>query len=48
MFPVGVIPFTYVSSFLFVSENNAQTITIFVNIVFAGIGAIVIFLIRIF
>ena len=34
------MPFTYVSSFLFTSESEAQTITIFVHFVFAGIGSI--------
>lgn len=43
-----MIPFTYVSSFLFTKENLAQTITIFVHLVFAGIGAIVVFVLRIF
>lgn len=47
LFPVGVIPFTYVMSFVFQSENVAQTITIFLHFVFAGIGAIVIFLLKI-
>lgn len=46
MFPVGVIPFTYVSSFLFTNENLAQTATIFTHFVFAGIGGIVVFILR--
>lgn len=36
-----MIPFTYVMSFLFTKENVAQTITIFLHFVIAGIGAIV-------
>lgn len=47
LYPVGVIPFTYVSSFLFTTENLAQTITIFLHFVFAGIGAIVVFILRV-
>lgn len=47
LYPVGVIPFTYVTSFLFTTENVAQTITIFVHFVFAGIGAIVVSILRI-
>jgi len=43
LYPIGVIPFTYVSSFLFSSENVAQTITIFLHFVFGGIGAIIVF-----
>ena len=47
MYPLSVIPFTYVSSFLFSSENIAQTITIFFHFVFAGIGTIVAYILRI-
>jgi ATP-binding cassette subfamily A (ABC1) protein 3 len=47
IFPFGVIPFTYVSSFLFTSENIAQTVTIFMHFVIAGIGAIVAGILRI-
>lgn len=47
LYPVGVIPFTYVTSFLFTSENVAQTITIFLHFVFAGIGSIVTFILQI-
>jgi ATP-binding cassette subfamily A (ABC1) protein 3 len=46
LYPVGVIPFTYVTSFFFASENVAQTITIFVHFVFGGIGAIVVLILR--
>lgn len=41
LLPVGVIPFTYVSSFLFTKESVAQTLTIFLNFLIAGIGVIV-------
>jgi len=47
LYPVGVIPFSYVTSFLFQTENVAQTITIFMHFVFAGIGAIVVFILKI-
>lgn len=47
MFPLGVIPFTYATSFIFSSENIAQTVTIFMHFVFAGIGGIVVFILRI-
>jgi ATP-binding cassette, subfamily A (ABC1), member 3 len=47
LYPVAVVPFTYVFSFLFTTENVAQTITIFMHFVFAGIGAIVIFILRV-
>lgn len=47
LYPVGVIPFSYVTSFLFTTENVAQTITIFLHFVFAGIGSIVVFILKI-
>lgn len=46
LYPVGVIPFTYVTSFLFTQENVAQTITIFIHFVFAGIGPLVTLILR--
>lgn len=46
LFPIGVIPFTYVTSFAFGSENIAQTVTIFAHFVIAGIGAIVTSILR--
>lgn len=46
LFPIGVIPFTYVTSFMFSSENIAQTVTIFLHFVIAGIGAIVASILR--
>jgi ATP-binding cassette, subfamily A (ABC1), member 3 len=46
LYPIGVIPFTYVFSFIFTTENVAQTITIFMHFVFGGIGAIVVLILR--
>ena len=46
LYPFAVIPFTYVTSFFFASENIAQTVTIFLHFVFAGIGAIVAIILR--
>ena len=42
-FPVGVLPFTYVTSFLFTSESSAQTFTMFVSFFAMGVLASVIF-----
>ena len=47
LYPVGVVPFTYVMSFIFESENVGQTITIFLHFVFGGIGTIIVFILRI-
>jgi ABC-type multidrug transport system fused ATPase/permease subunit len=46
LFPLGIVPFTYVFSFLFTSENVAQTIIIFLNFVLGGIGAISVYFLR--
>lgn len=47
LFPIGVVPFTYATSFVFQNENVAQTVTIFLHFVFSGIGGIVVFVLRI-
>lgn len=44
---MGVVPFSYATSFIFRSEVVAQTITIFLHFLFAGIGALVVFILRI-
>jgi ATP-binding cassette subfamily A (ABC1) protein 3 len=46
LYPVGVIPFSYMTSFLFTSETVAQTLTIFLHFIFAGIGSLVVFILR--
>lgn len=46
LFPAGVIPFTYVTSFMFVKDSFAQTFTIFLHFIFAGIGGIIAFILR--
>ena len=46
MYPVGIVPFTYASSFLFTNDTVAQTVTIFLHFVVAGIGAIATFIMR--
>ena len=46
IYPFGIISFTYATSFLFTNENLAQTVTIFLHFVFSGIGAIVVFVLR--
>jgi ATP-binding cassette, subfamily A (ABC1), member 3 len=47
VYPLGLVPFTYVSSFLFTSDNVAQTVTIFFHFVLAGIGAITTYIMRV-
>jgi ATP-binding cassette, subfamily A (ABC1), member 3 len=46
LYPVGIVPFTYVSSFLFSNDSVAQTVTIFLHFVVAGIGAIATLIMR--
>ena len=47
LYPIGIVPFTYVSSFVFQSDTVAQTVTIFFHFVLAGIGAITTFIMRV-
>lgn len=47
LYPFGVIPFTYATSFMFSGELAAQTVTIFIHFVLSGIGGIVVFILRI-
>ncbi len=46
LYPVGIVPFTYASSFLFTNDSVAQTVTIFLHFVVGGIGAIATFIMR--
>ncbi len=46
LYPLAIVPFTYVTSFRFTNENVAQTVTIFLHFAFAGIGAIATFILR--
>jgi len=48
LLPVGIVPFTYVLSFFFTKESIAQTVVIFINLIFAGIGSLVVTLLRFF
>lgn len=41
-----MVPFTYVTSFIFTNDNVAQTVTIFLHFAFAGIGAITTLILR--
>ena len=45
--PVGAIPFTYASSFVFTSDSGAQTITIFLHFFVLSISSVMIFSLRI-
>jgi len=47
LYPIGVIPFTYATSFIFSTESVAQTFTVFIHFLFAGIGSLVVFILRI-
>lgn len=46
--PLGAIPFTYVTSFIFTSQTIASTFTNFLHICALGILATTVFLFRIF
>lgn len=46
LFPLAIVPFTYVTSFIFPNELIAQTVTVFFHFVFAGICCIITFMLR--
>ena len=46
IFPIGVLPFTYVTSFLFSSESSAQTFTMALNFFTIGVLSTVVFQMR--
>ena len=43
LFPPAIVPFTYVTSFFFKSDINAQICTLFLHFVTGGLLAIVVF-----
>ena len=47
MMPLGVIPFTYASTFLFTAESAASSLTIFLHVAMLGILTAVVFSFRI-
>lgn len=46
VFPLGVLPFTYVTSFIFTSDSAAQTFTMFFHFLIFSIASVIIFFIR--
>jgi len=46
IFPFAVLPYTYVMSFIFKSDNSSQTFTMFFNFLLMGIAPIAIFVLR--
>jgi len=47
VFPFGIIPFTYVTSFIFSAESAAQTFTMFFHAAIILVGSTLIFVLRI-
>lgn len=43
LFPPAVVPFTYVSSFIFSSDITAQIVTLFIHFVFGALGTAIVF-----
>ena len=46
MFPIAILPFTYITTFIFTSDSAAQTFTMFFHFLIFGIGSVIIFFIR--
>ena len=45
-FPLGALPFTYVTSFLFTADSAAQTFTMFLHFAVFSIGSVIVFFLR--
>jgi hypothetical protein len=43
LYPPAVVPFTYVTSFLFKSDINAQIMTLFLHFISGGLLVIIVF-----
>ena len=43
LYPISIVPFTYMTSFLFDSDNTAQIFTIFMHFLVAAIAPMIIF-----
>ena len=48
LYPIAIVPYTYVWSFLFTSEINSQTFTLILHFIFGGLLAVVVYLMQIF
>ncbi len=46
LFPPAIVPFTYVTSFLFRSDINAQIMTLFLHFVSGGLLVIIVFVLQ--
>ena len=46
LYPPAIVPFTYVTSFLFTSDINAQITTLFIHFVAGGLLTIVVFVLQ--
>jgi hypothetical protein len=47
LLPFGLLPFTYVLSFIFTAESAASSLTVFLHILVLGILASIIFTLRV-
>ena len=45
-FPFGVLPFTYVTSFIFTADSAVQTFTMFLHFAIYSIGSVIVFFLR--
>jgi hypothetical protein len=46
LFPIGIIPFTYVTSFIFTADSAAQTFTMFLHFLTISILSVISFGLR--
>ena len=46
LYPIAIVPFTYITSFFFVSDTVAQIVTLFLHFMLGAIMPIVIFVLQ--
>ena len=46
LYPIAIVPYTYVWSFVFTSDINAQIFTLFLHFLTGGLGCIVVYLLQ--
>ena len=43
LFPIAIVPFSYVTTFFFTKDSTAQIMTLFINFLVGGFGSLIVF-----
>ena len=47
LYPLAIVPYTYVWSFLFTSEINSQIFTLMLHFIFGGLLAVIVYVLQV-